>query len=100
MLKTYTTGVIRQQKQPQLHHNESQDWFNMCWLIEAKWDVYLSINYAIIGSDCLSSAQCQTIIWTNPSLSSVKWNFNQKGTIVIQEINFEIFSALDVVLFG
>ena len=43
-------------------------WF-MGQLIEAEWRIYVSVNYAIIGSDNgLSPGQRQAIIWTNAGI--------------------------------
>ena len=38
-------------------------------LIEAKWRIYASLNWVIIGSDNgLSPVRCQAIIWTNAGI--------------------------------
>ena len=50
-------------------------------LIEAEWRIYLSVNYAIIGSDnSLSSDRYQAIVWTNVGIliiGTMGTNFNE-----------------------
>ena len=52
-------------------------------LIEAKWCIYASLNWVIIGSDNgLSPVRRQAIIWTNAGIllfgprNKLHWNFN------------------------
>ena len=45
-------------------------WFDQ--LIEAKWDIYVSVQHTNIASDNgLSPGHCQAIIWTNAAILAI-----------------------------
>ena len=55
----------------------------LCDLIEAKWCIYVSFNYAIISADNgLSTVGLKSIVWTNAGVLLIEY----------PEINFHKFS--------